>query len=338
MNSNVISIDLAKNIFQVCLFNEHRMPIINKKVTRANLFMTVMKLDADRIVMEACYSSNYWGREFQALGKKVDLIPPYQVKPFVVGNKNDANDAVAIGEASYRPKAVFVPVKSISQQDIQSLHRIRERAVKTRTAVANQMRGLLSEYGIILPKKMSVLRKEVPFVLEDAEQPLSTTARSFIADLYDELIVHDKQIKRQELALKALLKNDDNYQRVRQIPGIGPIVGSALISAVGDARQFKNGRKMSVWIGLTPLQHASGENSRMGGMSKRGNRTLRKLLIDGARSVITAVENKTDPLSIWIQTLLTRRPWAKVVVALANKLARMAWAVLAKQEQYCAPA
>ena len=210
MNSNVISIDLAKNIFQVCLFNEHRMPIINKKVTRANLFMTVMKLDADRIVMEACYSSNYWGREFQALGKKVDLIPPYQVKPFVVGNKNDANDAVAIGEASYRPKAVFVPVKSISQQDIQSLHRIRERAVKTRTAVANQMRGLLSEYGIILPKKMSVLRKEVPFVLEDAEQPLSTTARSFIADLYDELIVHDKQIKRQELALKALLKHDDN--------------------------------------------------------------------------------------------------------------------------------
>ena len=256
----------------------------------------------------------------------------------MVGNKNDANDAVAIVEASYRPKAVFVPVKTISRQNIQSLHRIRERAVKTRTAVANQMRGLLSEYGIVLPKKMSVLRKEVPFVLEDAEQPLSTTARSFIADLYDELIVHDKQIKRQELALKALLKNDDNYQRVRQIPGIGPTVGSALISAVGDARQFKNGRKMSVWIWLTPLQYSSGENSRMGGMSKRGNRTLRKLLIDGARSVITAVENKTDPLSIWIQTLLTRRPWAKVVVALANKLARMAWAVLAKQEQYCAPA
>ena len=163
-------------------------------------------------------------REFQARVKKVDLIPPHQVKPFVVGNKNDANDAVAIGEASYRPKAVFVPVKSISQQDIQSLHRIRERAVKTRTAVANQMRGLLSEYGIILPKKMSVLRKEVPFVLEDAEQPLSTTARSFIADLYDELIVHDKQIKRQELALKALLINDDNYQRICQTPGIGPQV------------------------------------------------------------------------------------------------------------------
>jgi transposase len=337
MNSNVISIDLAKKIFQVCLFNEHRMPIINKKVTRANLFMTVMKLDADRIVMEACYSSNYWGREFQALGKKVDLIPPYQVKPFVVGNKNDANDAVAIGEASYRPKAVFVPVKTISQQDIQSLHRIRERAVKTRTAVANQMRGLLSEYGIVLPKKMSVLWKEIPFVHEDAEKPLSTIARSFISDLYDELIMHDKQIERQELALKALLINDDNYQRIRQVPGIGPIVGSALISAVGDARQFKNGRKMSVWIGLTPLQYSSGENSRMGGMSKRGNRTLRKLLIDGARSVITAVENKTDPLSIWIQTLLTRRPGAKVVVALANKLARMAWVVLAKQEQYCAP-
>jgi transposase len=253
------------------------------------------------------------------------MMPSLSVKPRIV-------------EASSRPKPVFVLVKTISQQGIQSLHRIRERAAKSRTAVANQMRGLLSEYGIVLPKKMSVLRKVVPYVLEDAEQPLPTVARSFTADLYDELIVHDKQIEPQELALNALLKDDDNYQRVCQTPGIGPIVGSALISAVGDARQFQNGRKMSSWKGLTPLHHAGADNSRMGGMSKRGNRTLRKLLIDGARSVINWVENKTDSLSVWIQTLLTRRPWAKVVVALANKLARMAWAVLAKQEQYCAPA
>ncbi len=338
MNNNLISIDLAKNLFQVCLFNEHRVPIINKKVTRSQLVKTVMNLDADRIVMEACYSSNYWGRTFQALGKHVDLIPAYQVKPFVVGNKNDANDAVAIGEACSRPKAVFVPVKTINQQDIQSLHRIRERVVKARTAVANQMRGLLSEYGIVLAKRMSVLRAEVPYLLEDPEQPLSTAARTFIADLYNELISHDKQIKHQEVALKALLKNDDDYQRVCQVPGIGPIVGSALISAVGNATQFKNGRKMSSWIGLTPLQHASGDTNRMGGISKRGNRTLRKLLIDGARSVITWVENKTDRLSVWIQSLLSRRPWAKVVVAVANKIARMAWAVLANKETYRAPA
>lgn len=337
MNNSVISIDLAKNVFQVCLFNEHHKPVFNKKVTRARLLETVMKLESNRIVMEACYSSNYWGRVFQSMDRSVGLVPPHQVKPFVVGNKNDHNDAIAIGEASFRPKTVFVPVKSIDQQDIQSLHRIRDRLVRARTAVANQMRGLLSEYGVIIGKKIAVLRKEIAFVLEDPDQPLSVPARSFIADLYEELRRYDEQIGVKELALKALLENNDDYQRVQEIPGIGPIVGSALIAAVGDAKQFKNGRNLSAWVGLTPKQYASGDVSRMGGMSKRGNRTLRKLLIDGARSLLTWVGDKTDGLSCWIRALLSRRPYAKVLVAVANKIARMAWAVLSKNEHYKAP-
>jgi len=337
MNNSVISIDLAKNVFQVCVFDEHRKPIFNKKVTRAKLLETVMNQKPNRIVMEACYSANYWGREFLKLNRSVGLIPAYQVKPFVVGNKNDSNDAIAIGEASYRPKMVFVPVKTIAQQDLQSLHRIRDRLVKARTAVANQMRGLLSEYGIVIAKKIAVLRQEVPWVLEDPDQPLSEVARSFVADLYDELSVFDHKIKNKTLALEALLKNNDDYQRLQEIPGIGPIVGSALISAVGNAKQFKNGRNMSAWLGLTPKQYASGDNTRMGGMSKRGNRMLRKLFIDGARAVVIWVENKTHGFSLWIQALLIRRPRHKVLVAVANKIARMAWAVLSKNEPYKAP-
>lgn len=337
MNNSVISIDLAKNVFQVCVFNEHRVPVFNKKVSRAKLRETVMKLEPNRIVMEACYSSNYWGREFQNLGRDVGLIPPHQVKPFVVGNKNDVNDAVAIAEASFRPKTVFVPVKTIDQQDLQSLHRIRDRLVTGRTAAANQMRGLLSEYGVVIAERLASLRKEIPFVLEDGDNQLSVTARSFVSELYEELIDYDARIKCKEIAITELLKCNDDYQRLREIPGIGPIVGSALIAAVGNAKQFNSGRKMSSWVGLTPKQYASGESTRMGGMSKRGNRRLRKLLIDGARSLVTWVNNKTDGLSRWIQSLLNRMHRSKVLVAVANKLARMAWAVLSKNETYKAP-
>jgi len=209
MNNSVTSIDLAKNVFQVCEFNQYHKPTSNKKVRRAKLLDSVRKLKPTRIVMEACYSANYWGREFKKMGCVVDLIPPHQVKPFVVGNKTDHNDALAIAEASFRSTTVFVPVKTIKQQDVQSLHRIRDRYIKSRTAVANKMRGLM--------------------------------------------------------------KSNEDYHRICDVPGVGPIVGSAFISAVGNAKQFKNGRAMAAWIGLTPRLYASGDTLRMGGMSKRGN-------------------------------------------------------------------
>lgn len=337
MNNSVISIDLAKNVFQVCEFNQYHKPTVNKKVRRAKLLDTVRQLKPTRIVMEACYSSNYWGREFQKMGYSVDLVPPHLVKPFVVGNKSDHNDAIAIGEASFRCTAVFVPVKTVEQQDIQGLHRIRDRYVKSRTAVANQMRGLLSEYGVIVEKRIAVLRNEVPYILEDAALPLSVIARAFIAELYQELRQYDQLIDTKDRLLRELLESNEDYQRLCEVPGIGPIVGSALIAAVGNAKQFKNGRNLAAWIGLTPKLYASGDSSRMGGMSKRGNRTLRRLLIHGARSVVNWSAKKTDALSLWIRALSGRMHYCKVVVAVANKIARMVWAVLAKGEHYRAP-
>ncbi len=337
MNNSVISIDLAKNVFQVCEFNQYQKPTSNKKVRRAKLLDSVRKLKPTRIVMEACYSSNYWGREFNKMGYVVDLIPPHQVKPFVVGNKTDHNDALAIAEASFRSTTVFVPVKTIAQQDIQSLHRIRDRYIRSRTAVANQMRGLMSEYGVIVEKRIAVLRREVPYILEDAAQPLTVISREFVSELYDELRNYDRLIEAKDLLISELMTSNEDYHRIREVPGVGPIVGSAIIAAVGNAKQFKNGRAMAAWIGLTPRLYASGDTSRMGSMSKRGNQTLRRQLIHGARSVVNWCEKKTDGLSLWIQSLKKRMPDCKVVVAVANKLARMIWAVLSKAETYRPP-
>ncbi len=284
--------------------------------------------------MEACYSSNYWGRLFQQHGFHVDLIPAHQVKPFVVGNKNDHNDAIAIAEASMRPKATFVAVKTLTKQDIQSLERIRERLIKTRTALANQLRGLLAEYGVIVEKKVAELRSAIPFVLEDAENSLTSMSRTFIDDLYQELLSLDKRITSTEKLSESLLVNNDDYKRLQTIPGVGPVTSRGIICAINDAKQFKNGRQMSAWIGLTPKQHASGDVLRIGGISKRGNAVLRRQFNHGARAVIRWCEEKDDALSLWLQTLLKTKPICKVIVALANKLARIAWAVMAKGEPY----
>ena len=331
---NVISIDLAKNVFQVCLLNKHNKVVFNKKTRRTNLVEMVLKLDCKRIVMEACYSSNYWGRHFQQLGYIVDLIPPHQVKPFVVGNKNDHNDAIAIAEASARPKARFVRVKTLEQQDIQSLDRIRDRLIKSRTSVANQLRGLLAEYGVIIEKSIASLRKEIPALLECPNNQLTVTAREFVYELHQELMSTDQKIKSNEAKASQLLSQNDDYIRLQTIPGIGPIAGRGLIGSINDPNMFKNGRQMAAWIGITPKQHASGEQSRMGGISKRGNNALRKQLIHGARAVIRWCEGKDDHLSLWLQNLLLKKPKSKVIVALANKLARISWAVLSKKETY----
>lgn len=334
MKSNLISIDLAKNVFQVCVFDDNQQIIMNKKVSRAKLLDTLRQFETTDVVMEACYSSHPWGRAIQSLGHRVRLIPPYQVKPFVVGNKNDSNDAIAIGEASRRPKASFVPVKTLEQQDIQSLQRIRERQMKHRTAITNQLRGLLAEYGIVIPVGRHKLRAQIPQILEDAEQPLTAVARQFVAQLNEELIVLEARIGVMEAELRELTKTHEDYQRLQTIPGVGPMVASAVIAAVGDPDYFKNGRQMAAWIGLTPKQHASGDKSRMLGISKRGDRYLRKLLIHGARTVLNWCANKTDKLSLWLQALSRRAHPCQVVVALANKLARIIWAVLKTKQPY----
>lgn len=334
MKHNVISIDLAKNVFQVCALNEHNKIVMNKIVTRKKLLDTLRQCEPTLVVMEACYSAHAWGRAIKALGHNVKLIPPYQVKPFVVGNKNDANDAVAIAEAARRPKATFVPVKTLEQQDIQSLQRIRERLVKQRTATSNQLRGLLAEYGVIMPLGLHKVRQHVPEIIEDAEQPLTDIARDFAHRLYQELLTHDQRISELDTQLSNLLAQNDDYIRLQTIPGIGPVAATALMASIGDARYFKNGRQLAAWIGLTPRQYASGEKSRHSGITKRGDRTLRRLLIHGARTVLNWCDKKTDKLSLWLKALNTRAHPCKVIVALANKLARIVWAILTTGQQY----
>lgn len=332
MKHNLISIDLAKNSFQLCAFDQHNKVAYNKRLTRSKLINTLSQLEPTTVVMEACYSSNPWARKITTMGHDVKLIPPFQVKPFLVGNKNDANDAVAIAEASLRPKTRFVPVKTLEQQDLQSLERIRERMVKQRTALMNQLRGLISEYGITINTGASALKQTIPQILE-AEQ-LTTVATRFVKLLYKELLGLENRLQAINEELTSLVSQNGDYHRLLEVHGIGPVTAKTLIAFAGNASQFKNGRQMAAWIGLVPRQHASGDVNRLGKISKRGNNTLRRLLIHGARSVIQWCSSKDDKLSRWIKNLLLRMHPCKVVVAVANKLARIAWVVLAKRSTY----
>ena len=334
MNYKIVAIDLAKNVFQVCALDKNHKVKMNKKVTRAKLLDTLRQMEPTLVVMESCYSANPWGREIIKLGHTVRLIPAYMVKPFVVGNKNDRNDALAIAEAALRPKVRFVPVKTIEQQDIQSLQRMRDLLLRQRTATSNQLRGLLAEYWIVIPKGRSSLNTKVYEILEDAEQPLTVTMRRSVHAINERLLEFDRQIKDIEKELYALLDVQEDFHLLQTIPGIGPVGAATFIAAINDAKHFKNGRELSAWIGLTPKQHSSGEKSILGNISKRGNRDLRRVLAHGARSVMNWCEKKTDPLSLWVKELASRMHPCKVIVALANKLARIAWAVLSRKEPF----
>lgn len=337
MKTSVISIDLAKTVFQLCALNQAHKVCTNKQVKRDSLLDNLRQYPPTHVVMEACYSANYWGREIAKLGHTVNLIPAIKVKPFVQGNKNDANDALAIAEASFRPNMPFVKPKSLEQQDIQCLQRIRERHVRQRTAIANQIRGFLADYGVIIAKKIAKIRAELPDIIEDPAQPLTIVSRRFLQQLYDELKVKDKAIKTTEIQVEQLLANNADYHRLQQVPGVGPIIAANTIAAIGDGKQFKNGRQFAAWIGVTPKQYASGENNRMGSMTKRGNRQLRTLFIHGARVLMLWCKKHDDRFNLWIQSLLETKPFCKAIVAVANKLARMTWAVLATQQNFKLP-
>jgi transposase len=334
MKCTLVSIDLAKNIFQICGFDAERNVIFNKKVKRSNLIYQLNQIEPTRVVMEACYSSNPWARRIEKLGHEVVLIPPFIVKPFLIGNKNDHNDAIAIGEAAFRPKIRFVSVKSVEQQDIQSLHKVKELLNKSKRAMVNQMRGLLAEYGLVFPKTIPKLLKAVPDALEDADNELTSISRSFIKRLYDNVRDLHKQSEEVTLELNELVRSKEDYQRLITIPGIGPVISAAILGAVSDPNAFKNGRQFAAWIGLTPSLYASGETSRLGKITKRGNKTLRMLLIHGARTVLNWCDKKDDQLSCWLQALKKRMHGCKAVVALANKLARIVWSVLAKKQNF----
>ena len=334
MELHAVGIDLAKNVFQIHGANAHGKTVLQKRVSRAKLMETVAQLPPCLIGIEACQGAHQWARRFEAMGHTVRLISPQFVTPYRRGNKNDGNDAAAICEAVTRADMRFVPVKQAHQLDVQAVHRARDRIVKARTALINQIRGCLAEHGIVMPQGANKVRQRVPEILEDAENGLSGLARQTYHLLLEELQALDARRAQFDAVLKQAFKSDEACQRLETIPGVGILTATAMVAAVGGAREFKNGRQMAAFLGLVPRQHSSGEKQRLGGISKRGNTPLRTLLIHGARAVLRFAGNKTDARSRWLQALVARRGMNIAAVALANKTARTCWALLAKGECY----
>jgi transposase len=329
-----IGLDLAKNVFHVVGCNEHGKIVRKRMLKRSQVLAYFANLPVSLVGMEACASAHHWARELGALGHEVRLIPPQYVKPYVRGNKNDYNDALAIAEAVVRPEMRFVGVKTPEQQDIQALHRLRERRLGDRTALCNQLRGLLAEYGLVFPKGVATLRRRLPELLEDGENRLSGLFRQLLAQGYQQLQELDGHIDFYTQALVYQSQQDDACQRLQTIPGFGPIVASVFHSEVGHGEAYRRGRDVSASVGLVPRQHSSGGKEVLLGISKRGDRYLRSLLIHGARSVVTQAKMKDDCLSRWINRLVSTRGFNKAVVALANKMARIGWVILAKKTIY----
>ena len=330
----VLGIDLAKQSFQLHGVDKNSIIVLTKKLTRNKLSQFIAQLSPCLIGIEACSGSNYWVRVFERYGHTVRVIAPQFVKPFVKSNKNDAADAEAICEAVQRPSMRFVPAKSVEQQDIQSLHRIRSQAVARRTAQANQIRGLLMEYGIIIPKGISYVRKEIPCILEDATNELTVIFRDLLDDLYNEMVHLDDRIEILENKLKIICKENESCQRLLTIPGVGLLSATALVAAIGDINVFKNGRELAAWLGLVPRQHSTGGKPTLLGISKRGDTYLRTLLIHGGRTVVRVAEKYQDKRNTWIKQLEARRGKNITAVAVANKNARIAWALLTKQATF----
>ena len=286
MNIKRVGIDLAKQVFQIHGVDGQEKVVLRKQLRRAQLLDYFNKLPPCLIGMEACGGAHYWARELQKLGHTVKLMAPQFVKPYVKSNKNDANDAEAICEAVARPTMRFVAIKTIAQQDIQAIHRIRSELVQQRTAKVNQIRGLLAEYGIVVGRRVEVLRNALPLLLEDAENGLTADFRVLLDGLKQDLVTLDERVDDLDKTIKTLASSNTDAKRLQQIPGIGPITATALVCAIGDGKQFKRGRDMAAWLGLTPRQHSSGGKDRLLGISKRGDAYLRTLLIHGARAVL----------------------------------------------------
>ncbi|WED20569.1 IS110 family transposase [Vibrio sp. JC009] len=335
MNKNItISIDLAKTVIQVAIINKHGKLSSNQKVSQSKLISMVAKHPKAVICMEACATAHYWGRKFQQAGHQVLLVPAQIAAKYRSGNKNDPNDALAIYEASQRTDIHFVPVKTVEQQDLACLLRLREGYIKQRTQLANRIRGLAMEYGIKFPIGINSLRKQLPFELENAENELTHAARFILNNLKEQLLALDTQIDDATQALTNQAKQNEDCKLLASLPGISWISGSALYARLGNASAYKCGRDASASIGLVPAHTGSGGRNINLGITKRGDRYLRALVVHGARAVVSHVKDKTDPLSQWIRSLLERNHVNKVVIALANKIVRMACAILKSKQPY----
>ncbi|MHB1993408.1 IS110 family RNA-guided transposase [Metallibacterium scheffleri] len=331
-----IGIDLAKNVFQVHGVDRHEKPVWRQRLLRDRWVQAVLeKIEPGcEIGMESCGGAHHWARQLQARGYRVRLIAPQFVKPYVKSNKNDANDAEAICEAMSRPSMRFVAVKTIEQQDIQATHRIRSGLIEQRTAKANQIRGLVSEYGLVAPKELLSLRRAIPCWLEDGDNGLTARFRRLLDALWNDLRTFDERVDELDREIAAIAQTEPAAIRLQQLRGVGPITATALLAAIGDAHQFANGRQLAASLGLTPRQHSSGGKDRLLGISKRGDAYVRSLLVHGARAMIRTAKTKDDRLSRWVTELADRSHPNVACVALANKTARMAWAMLRHDTDY----
>ena len=327
-----IGIDVAKQVFQLHGVDAQGQTVLRRRLSRPQLRPFVAQLPPCLIGMEACGSAHYWARELTLLGHDVRLMAPQFVAPYRKNDKNDGNDAEAICEAVGRPHMRFVPVKTLAQQAVLTVHRARQLVVAERTALINQTRGLLAEYGLIVPVSMAALRRTLPGLLETPALPV--LARDVFTDLADRLRALDERITAYDRRVAQVAQQTESAQRLMQVPGVGPITATALVASVGDARTFKNGRQFAAWVGLVPRQHSSGGTRRLGRITKRGDVYLRTLLIHGARAVLRQLARRTDAISRWVTALKARRGFNKALVALAAKHARILWAVLATGQPY----
>jgi transposase len=332
-----VGLDIAKRVFQVHGVDELGRMQVSKKLSRAEVLGFFAQLPPCLIGVEACGGAHYWGRELKRLGHTVKLMAAQFISPYRKSGKNDATDAEAICEAVGRPNMRFVGIKSEEQQAVLMMHRVRTLVVANRTALVNQVRGLLGEFGIVVPVGIGRLRAQLPQILEDAENGLPTLARRILADLLQQLHHLDELVEHYERELGALAQLSEPAQRLMQINGIGPITATALVASVGDARVFKNGRQFAAWLGLTPRQYSSGGITRLGHITKHGDRYLRMLLVHGARALLRFVNRKADARSAWAKALKERRHVNIAAVALAAKHARIIWALLAKGSEYRQP-
>ncbi|TFB44540.1 IS110 family transposase [Pseudomonas sp. F01002] len=329
-------VGLAKNVFQIHGVDRHEQPVWQQRLPRDRWLQTVLeKIEPGcEIGMERCGGAHYWAPQLQARGFRVRLIAPQFVKPYVQSNRNDTNDAEAICEAMSRRSMRFVTIKTIEQQDIQATHRIRAGLIEQRTAKANQIRGLIAEYDLVAPKELLMLRRAIPCWLEDADNSLTARFCRLLNGLWDDLRALDERVSELDGEISAIAASEPSAVRLQQLRGVGPMIATALVAAIGDTSQFANGRQLAASLRLTPKQHSSGGKDRLLGISKRGDAYLRTLMIHGARSVLRTAKSKDDRLSRWVVRLAERSHPNVAAIALANKTARMAWAMLRNGTDY----
>jgi len=336
MNISRVGVDLAKNVFQLQGVDRHGKPVWKRKLSRDKwlsvLFETVKP--GTEIGMEACSGAHHWSRILLSKGYPVKIIPPQHVKPFVKTNKNDANDALAICETMVRPKLYPVPVKTVEQQDLQAIHRVRSDIMSTRISKANQIRGLVSEYGLVAPQQFAALRRVIPRWLDDSDNGLTICFKQLLQGLWDDLILLEQRLDEMNKQITRYAQRDPVAKRLQKMNGVGPLIATAMVATLGDGKQYRKGRDMAAALGLTPKQYSSGGKERLLGISKRGDSYLRALLVHGARSTMIYAKNRQDRFSRWVVNLQSRRHPNVVAVAIANKMARTAWVLMTKEVEY----